>query len=77
MDENYIAQAKTKVIKFNSRASIKLKEQYYTFEYGEEREIQDIDKIDINKEIVALTQHCNNVVDDQLKEIVNAILYNK
>lgn len=77
MNENYISQAKTKVIKFNSRASIKLKEQYYTFEYGEEREIQDIDKIDINKEIAALTQHCNNVVDDQLKEIVNAILYNK
>ena len=77
MDENYISQAKTKVIKFNSRASIKLKEQYYTFEYGEEREIQDIDKIDMNKEIAALTQHCNNVVDDQLKEIVNALLYNK
>lgn len=72
--DNYIPKAKPTVIKFNSRASIKLKECYYTFEYGEERQIDDFDKINIDKEIECLTDDCNNVVDNQIKEIVDMIL---
>lgn len=72
--EEYIPKAKPTVIKFNSRASIKLKESYYTFEYGEERQIDNFDNVDMDKEIQCLTDDCNNVVDNQIKEIVDMVL---
>lgn len=74
--ENYVPSAKTTIIKFNSRASIKIKDSFYTFEYGEERQIEDVNKVNIDLEIKALTEACNNVVDNEIQEIVT-MLQNK
>lgn len=75
MNEEYIPKAKPTMIKFNSRASVKIKESFYTFEYGEERQIDNFDEVNIDKEIQYLTESCNNVVDKQIEEVVNMILH--
>lgn len=74
--DNYIPKARTKIIKFNSRASVKIKDSFYTFEYGEERQIDDIEEVNLDKEINSLTNHCNTVVDKQVEEIVNMLVRN-
>lgn len=74
--DNYVAKATPTVIKFTSRASTKIKEQYYTFEYGEERQINNFEEVDIEKEKRALVDDCNAVVDDQIKEITDLLLRN-
>lgn len=73
--DNYISKAYPKTIKFSSRASIKIKDSFYTFEYGEERQIDNFDEVDIQKEIICLTTDCNNVVDNQIEEIVQELLH--
>lgn len=73
----YISKAKTTIIKFNSRASVKIKDSFYTFEYGEERQIDNFDDVNIDKEIQLLTDDCNKVVDRQVEEVVNMILHQK
>ena len=70
----YVPKAIPTVIKFNSRASVKIKEQYYTFEYGEERTIPNYNEVDLDKENQSVIDDCNNVVDSQVKEIVDLIL---
>lgn len=74
--DNYVSKATPTVIKFTSRASTKIKEQYYTFEYGEERQINNFEEVDIEKEKRALVDDCNAVVDDQIKEIIDLLLRN-
>lgn len=73
---NYVPKAIPTVIKFISRASTKIKEQYYTFEYGEERQINNFEEVDIEKEKRALVDDCNAVVDEQIKEITDLLLRN-
>ena len=48
--DNYVSKAIPTIIKFTSRASTKIKDQYYTFEYGEERQINNFEEVDIEKE---------------------------
>ncbi len=76
--EEYIPKTKPTVIKFSSRASIKLtvqgKEHYYTIEYGEERQIDNFDEINIDKERQALIDDCNKQVDNQIEEICKTFL---
>ena len=67
---NYVPKAKPKIIKFISRASIKIKDSFYTMEYGEERQIDNFDEVNIDLEKQALIDDCNKVVDDQLQEII-------
>ena len=47
----YISKAVPKVIKFSSRASIKItnngQDHYYTVEYGEERQIDDFNEVNV------------------------------
>lgn len=74
--DNYVSKAIPIVIKFTSRASTKIKDQYYTFEYGEERQINNFEEVDIEKEKRALVDDCNAVVDDQMKEITDLLLRN-
>lgn len=73
---NYVPKAIPTVIKFTSRASTKIRDQYYTFEYGEERQINNFEEVDIEKEKRALVDDCNAVVDDQIKEITDLLLRN-
>lgn len=73
---NYISKAIPKTIKFSSRASVKVKEQYYTIEYGEERQIDNFNEVDLEKEKQMLIDDCNAVVDNQVKEIVDLLVKN-
>jgi len=75
----YIPKAIPKVIKFTSRASVKIvdkakQEHYYTIEYGEERQIDNFNEVNIDKERKALIEDCNIIVDDQVKEIIETFL---
>lgn len=74
--DNYIPKAKPTTIKFCSRASVKIRDSFYTFEYGEERQINNFEEVDIEKEKRALVDDCNAVVDDQIKEITDLLLRN-
>lgn len=73
----YTSKARPTVIKFSSRASTKIKDQYYTIEYGEERQIDNFDEVNLDKEKRALIDDCNEVVDNQIKEIVDMLLPQK
>lgn len=73
----YTPKARPTVIKFSSRASTKIKDQYYTIEYGEERQIDNFDEVNLDKEKKALIDDCNEVVDNQIKEIVDMLLPQK
>lgn len=75
----YVSKAEPKIIKFSSRASIKIvdrakQEHYYTVEYGEERQITDFKNTNMEKEKQLLIDDCNEVVDKQVKEIVDTFL---
>lgn len=62
---------KTITIKATSRVSTKLKDNFYTFEYGEERSIEEGDDIEQAREELWAT--CNEEVDKQVEEIVAII----
>lgn len=58
--------AKTTTIRATSRISTKIKDTYYTFEYCEERQIEDGD--DVANEREKLWDVCNAEVDNQVAE---------
>lgn len=77
--KQYIPKAIPKVIKFSSRASVKItdknkQDHFYTIEYGEERQIDNFNEVDMVKERQILIDDCNNIVDNQVKEIIETFL---
>lgn len=66
---------KVKTIHFASRASVKIRDSYYTFEYSEDREIEEGD--DLEQEKQKLIADCNKVVDDQIQEVVDLLKVSK
>ena len=75
--QQYISKAKPTIIKFSSRASIKIVnngDHYYTIEYGEERQIDNFEEVDMDKERQLLIDDCNNQVDRQIEDIVKTFL---
>ena len=73
-DNRYISKAIPKVIKFSSRASIKVRDNFYTFEYGEERQIDNFNEVNLDKEKQLLIDDCNKVVDSQIEEVVKMFM---
>ena len=69
--ENYVSKAKVFKISATSRTSIRIKENYFTVEYSEERAIPDIEGVNIEKEREILWDTVNAEVDNQAE-----ILYN-
>ena len=61
---------KITTIKAISRASVKIKDSFYTVEYGEERSLEDGDNIEEERE--KLWDTCNGEIDRQLEDIVNS-----
>lgn len=59
--------AKTTTIKASSRCSVKVKDNYFTVEYTEERSIEDGD--DVYAEKSKLWSDVNYEVDNQVDEI--------
>ena len=70
----YVSKATPKSIKFCSRISVKIQDNFYTVEYGEEREIQDFSNVNLDKERQLLIDDCNNIVDKQAEEIYKTFM---
>lgn len=58
--------AKATTIRATSRISTKIKDTFYTFEYCEERQIEDGDDVVAERE--KLWETCNAEVDNQVEE---------
>lgn len=61
---------KIQTIKAISRASVKIRDSFYTVEYGEERSIEEGDNIEEERE--RLWDTCNNEIDNQLEDIIKS-----
>lgn len=72
MKDEYVSKAKINKITATSRSSIKIREQYFTFEYSEERLIPDLPDVDTETERALLWEDCNAEVDRQIDEVVEA-----
>jgi len=72
--KKYESKATTTTIKISSRASVGIQKRsatnYFTVEYTEERTIPE--DADIEKERQLLWETCNNEVDTQIIEIMEA-----
>lgn len=77
MSETYISKATTTSIRATSRASVKVRESFYTVEYTEERTIPQIEGVDIEKERALLWDDVNNEVDTQIEDILNSFAKQK
>lgn len=66
----YESKATVTKISATSRVAIKIKDNYYTIEYSEERSVPDIDDIDITTERTILFDDVNAIVDNQCEEIL-------
>lgn len=62
---NYEPKAAISKISATSRASLKIKDNFFTVEYSEERVIPDLEGIDIEQEKQALWDAVNAEVDNQ------------
>lgn len=71
MEVVYESKAKTTKISATSRASVKVRDSYYTVEYQEERAIPDIDSVDLEREREMLWATVNDECDRQVQDIIN------
>lgn len=69
-DTKYERKAITTQIKATSRASVKVRDNYYTVEYSEERTIPDIEGVNLEEEKKLLWDDVNNEVDNQIEDII-------
>lgn len=65
--KKYISKAVTTSIRAVSRASIKIRDNFFTVEYGEERSIPDDANLEAERKL--LWETCNREVDTQIEEI--------
>lgn len=68
----YEPKARTTSIKATSRASVKVRDNFYTVEFSEERIIPDLPDIDMEQEKSYLWDAVNNQCDSQIEEIVKS-----
>lgn len=65
----YKAKAIPKTIKATSRVALKIRDNYFTVEYSEEREIPNGETVNIEEEREQLFTDVNSIVDMQVIEI--------
>lgn len=70
MIENYTSKAVITNIKATSRVAIKIRDNFYTVEYSEERAIPDVEGVDTEAERILLFDDVNAVVDAQAEDIL-------
>lgn len=64
-------KAKTTSIKVSSRASVKVRDNFYTVEFTEERSVpEDLTEEELAVERQALWDTCNTETDNQIRDIV-------
>ena len=72
---DYVQQAKTVKIAATSKATVQIKNNYYSFSYSEERELpEDQLRVNLEKEKELLWDSLNTEVDKQIEQIVK--MYN-
>lgn len=69
----YESKAKITTIRATSRASVKIRDNFYTLEYSEERVIPEVEGVDIEEERKILWDVVNNEVDLQIESTYEAI----
>lgn len=68
---SYRQQSKVIKISGTSKATVQIKNNYYSFSYSEERELpEDQSRVDIEKERELLWETLNSEVDNQINEIM-------
>lgn len=67
--KNYMSKAKISKISATSRASIKIRDNFFTLEYSEERIIPDLEDVNIDKERQILWDTVNAECDNQVAEL--------
>lgn len=76
-DTNYISKAITTQIRATSRASVKVRDNFYTVEYSEERTIPDIEGVNLEEEKRILWDDVNGEVDAQIEDIIKSFAKQK
>lgn len=66
----YQSKAIVTSIKATSRVAIKIRDNFYTVEYTEERAIPDVDGVEIEQEQNILFDSVNSIVDAQAEDII-------
>ena len=67
-----MSKAVTTRIVATSRASVKIKDSFYTVEFQEERTIPVDEEVDIKKERAELWDTVNTEVDEQIAQILDS-----
>lgn len=65
----YQSKAIVTTIKATSRVALKINDNFFTVEYTEERQIPDVDGVNVEKERQVLFDDVNAVVDEQALQI--------
>lgn len=73
----YEQKAITTTIRATSRASVKIRDNFYTLEYCEERVIPDVEGVDLEAEKMILWDAVNSEVDKQIEDTYNAVKNNR
>lgn len=66
---SYESKAVVTTIKATSRVALKIRDNYFTIEYSEERSIPEDVDIDIDYERSLLFDDVNSIVDNQMSDI--------
>ena len=69
----YESKAKITTISATRRASVKIRDNFYTLEYSEESVIPEVEGVDIEEERKILWDVVNNEVDLQIESTYEAI----
>lgn len=70
--KDYESKAIITSIRATSRASVKIKESFFTVEYCEERTIPQVEGVDIEEERYMLWDKVNSEMDKQIDEIIES-----
>lgn len=73
----YEQKAITTTIRATSRASVKIRDNFYTLEYCEERTIPDVEGVDLEAEKRLLWNDVNGECDRQIEDTYNAVKNNR
>lgn len=76
-DTNYVSKAITTQIRATSRASVKIRDNYYTVEYTEERTIPQVEGVDLEQERKLLWDCVNEECDNQIDDIIKSFAKSK
>ena len=69
--KGYTSKSTVTSIKATSKVTLKIRDNFFSVEYTEERTVPDVDGVDIEAERECLFEDVNAVVDQQASDIKN------